>query len=147
MSNSKLYEKIVLKNNQKKQVDPESRTYKGFSTISNKTASFSLFDIELIKQDLLNHFNTRKGERLENPSFGTIIWDVIFDPLTDSVKAEIVKDVETIINYDPRIVSSEILINEYEHGLTIECQLTYLPYYVNEAIKFRFDQENGLNVD
>ena len=34
---------------------------------------FSITDIELIKQDLFNHFYTRQGERLMNPTYGTII--------------------------------------------------------------------------
>ena len=42
------------------------------STI-NQVKKFRLTDAELIKRDLLNHFAIRKGEKLENPNFGTII--------------------------------------------------------------------------
>ena len=49
-------------------------TYKGFST-NNRSKKFRVTDFELVKQDLINHFNIRKGEKLMNPNFGTIIWN------------------------------------------------------------------------
>jgi phage baseplate assembly protein W len=124
-----------------------SKTYKGFSTISEDSESFSLYDFALIKQDLINHFHIRQGERLENPLFGTIIWDYIFEPLTSEAKEEIVRDVETIISYDPRLTAQNVVINEYESGIQIECTLTYFPYNIQESIRFRFDQANGLVSD
>jgi len=38
-------------------------TYKGFSSSETKKG-FKLFDIDLVKQNLLNHFYIRKGEKL-----------------------------------------------------------------------------------
>ena len=38
-------------------------TYKGFSTLAG-VKSNQLYDLDLIKQDLINHFYTRKGERV-----------------------------------------------------------------------------------
>lgn len=140
----KLYEKIVLKGNLTAQNVPGTKTYKGFSTVSSDTAAFSLYDLALIKQDLINHFHIRQGERLENPTFGTIIWDMLFEPLTEDVKRLIVENVQEIINYDPRIVAEDVIVTQYESGIQIECSLIYLPYYITEALQFRFDQENGL---
>ena len=120
------------------------KTYKGFSTVSTATENFSLFDLELIKQDILNHFHVRQGERLMNPSFGTIIWDILFEPLTEDLKQAIAKNVETIINYDPRITAKDVIITEYESGLQIECFLTYLPYNISEKLKLQFDQSSRL---
>lgn len=143
-ASQKLYDKTVIKGPSGRPNSPMSKTYKGFSTVSEDSKSFSLYDFALIKQDLINHFHVRQGERLENPTFGTIIWDYIFEPLTEESKQAIVKDVETIINYDPRITSDTVVITQYESGLQIECKLTYLPYNIQEAIRFRFDQANGL---
>jgi phage baseplate assembly protein W len=145
--NQKLYNKIVVKGPQQRANVPMSKTYKGFSTISEDSESFSLYDFALIKQDLINHFHIRQGERLENPLFGTIIWDYIFEPLTSEAKEEIVRDVETIISYDPRLTAQNVVINEYESGIQIECTLTYFPYNIQESIRFRFDQANGLVSD
>lgn len=143
-ANPKLYDKVVLRGNLSKQETLGTKTYKGFSTISPDSNSYSVYDLHLIKQDLINHFHVRQGERLENPTFGTIIWDIIFEPLTDAIKNLIVKNVEDIINYDPRVVADRVLVTQYENGLQIECSLTYLPYYITESLQMRFDQSNGL---
>ena len=73
MATSRLYDKIVLKGTTQGQVIPGTKTYKGFSTISSASESFALYDLNLIKQDMLNHFHIRLGERLEQPEFGTIM--------------------------------------------------------------------------
>ena len=142
-SNAKLYDKIVLSPNQRRDlISP--KTYKGFSTVSRDTENFALYDFQLIQQDLLNQFHVRQGERLMNPSFGTIIWDLLFEPLTEQLKDLITQNVNTIINYDPRITTNEVTVTQYETGIQIECVLTYLPYNIQQSMQFRFDQANGL---
>jgi len=142
--NQKLYDKIVLKGKQTANAVPLPRAYRGFSTISPDTENFAVYDLALIKQDIINHFHVRQGERLMQPEFGTIIWDVLFEPLTDQLKALIEKNVEDIINYDPRVKADQIVITAYESGLQIECNLTYMPYNISEALRFKFDQASGL---
>ena len=50
-----------------------SVTFKGFSSRANQK-NFKLYDFEVAKQDLINRLSVRKGERVENPEFGTIIY-------------------------------------------------------------------------
>lgn len=121
-----------------------SQMYKGFSTVSADTENFKLYDFSLIKQDLLNHFYIRQGERLMNPRFGTIIWDMLFEPLTEQTKDLILQNVNEIVNYDPRITANNVIVTQYESGLQIECILTYLPYNISEKLQLQFDQNNGL---
>jgi phage baseplate assembly protein W len=142
-SNPRLYDKIVLKPGMRSDnVTP--KMYKGFSTVNADTENFALYDFQLIQQDLLNHFHTRQGERLMNPDYGTIIWDLLFEPLTEDVKNVITDNVNSIINYDPRIQASQVTVVAYETGLQIECILTYLPYNISQTMQLRFDQANGL---
>jgi len=142
-SNSNLYNKIVLRpNNRTDTIAP--KMYKGFSTISDNTENFALYDFQLIQQDLLNHFYTRQGERLMSPAFGTVIWDLLFEPLTEELKNVITENVNEIINYDPRINATQVIVTQYESGIQIECLLTYLPYNISQAMQLRFDQNNGL---
>lgn len=143
-ANPKLYDKIVLKGNKTQQNVPGTKTYKGFSTISPDATSFALYDLALIKQDILNHFHIRQGERLNDPTFGTVIWDLIFEPLTEDLKQLVAKNVEDIINYDPRVLADQVIVTQYESGLQIECRLLYLPYYIQESLQLKFDQANGL---
>jgi hypothetical protein len=144
MAIQRLYEKLVVKSNNARAQPPLPRTYRGFSTISTDSEAFTLYDLDLIKQDILNHFHVRQGERLMNPEFGTIIWDIIFEPLTEDLKNLVIKNVEDIINYDPRVKVNDITITAYETGIQIECDLTYLPYNISESMRFKFDQDNGL---
>lgn len=144
-SNSELYDKIALKPANRLEA-PTPKMYRGFSTISNNTENFALYDFQLIQQDLLNHFHTRQGERLMNPEFGTIIWDLLFEPLTPDLQDAITQNVNAIINYDPRISASQVIVTAYESGIQIECMLTYLPYNVSQTMQLRFDQDNGLLV-
>lgn len=142
-SNPSLYNKIVLPPAANKE-KPMSKVYKGFSTVSTATENFNLYDFELIKQDILNHFNIRQGERLMNPGFGTIIWDMLFEPLTGEVKNIILENVNQIINYDPRVRAENVVVTQYESGLQIECNLIYTPYNMTQSLQLRFDQQNGL---
>ena len=81
-----LYSSVPVTTNSNVQTSNATQTYRGFSTVSTGTQNFTLYDFELIKQDLLNHFYIRKGERLMQPNFGTIIWDMLFEPLTPQVQ-------------------------------------------------------------
>lgn len=139
-----MYERISIPavNNSPENIKP--KTYKGFSTVSDQTEQFSLYDFELIKQDITNHFHIRQGERLMQPTFGTIIWDLLFEPLTPSIKELIIKDVETIINYDPRVSIADTNIIPYKNGLYVSYSLTYTPYNITQEIIMQFDQTNGL---
>ena len=93
-----LYTRTVVPENKKPYTPPLSKTYRGVSSVGNPAGSFVLYDLALIKQDIINHFHVRQGERLERPEFGSIIWDLLFDPLTEDVKALIVQNVTQIIN-------------------------------------------------
>jgi phage baseplate assembly protein W len=117
-------------------------TYKGFS--SKETGkNYKLYDIDLVKQDLLNHFYIRKGEKLENPAFGTVIWDMLFEQFTEDVKNIIAKDVEDIINFDPRIAVNEVQIDSTDQGIRIQADIVYIPFNVNERMTFNFDKTNS----
>ncbi len=50
----------------------------GFSTYGKRTPPYTEEGIELAKQDLLYAFQTRLGERVMRPNFGTIIFDLLF---------------------------------------------------------------------
>ena len=118
-------------------------TYKGFSS-TEATKNFKLYDINLVKQDLINHFYIRKGEKLENPEFGTVIWDMLFEPFTPEVKEIIAKDVETIINYDPRFAVTEINIDSTDQGMRIQADLVYIHFNINERMTLNFDKNNSV---
>jgi phage baseplate assembly protein W len=119
--------------------------YKGFSTI-DQSKKYRLTDLDLVKRDLLNHFSIRKGEKLMNPNFGSIIWNMLFEPLTADVKSTIVDDVKRIINYDPRLSVDNVIIDELDYGLQIQIDLTYLPGNYSDKLRLEFNnQTNSLS--
>ena len=115
--------------------------YKGFST-QGKSKKFRLTDADLIKQDLINHFGIRKGEKLMQPNFGSIIWSMLFEPLTNEVKSEIVKDITSIINYDPRVNVDSVDVTQFEHGLQIVVGLTYINNNQSDLMFMNFDAKS-----
>lgn len=141
----KLYNTKIVATNKASVGDDNagSFAYKGFSS-KEYSKNFKLYDIDLVKQDLINHFYIRKGEKLENPEFGTVIWDMIFENFTEEVKTIISKDVEDIVNYDPRIVVNEIQVNSTPQGIRIEAVITYVPFNINERMTFDFDKNNSI---
>lgn len=127
-------------------VSDRSHFYKGFSTVNPDNSSSKLYDFNLIKQNLLNHFNTRKGERVMNANFGTIIWDLIMEPLTPQVKEALSKDIKTICSFDPRTYPIQIAINEYEQGFLVEVTLALRDTDQTSTLKLAFDQKLGLRL-
>jgi phage baseplate assembly protein W len=120
--------------------------YKGFSTVNPDNRSSKLYDFNLIKQNILNHFNTRKGSRLMNPTFGTIIWDVLMEPLTPQIRSALTKDIEEICNLDPRVYPTLINVNEYERGYLIEVSLSMKNTDQSSSMRMVFDQKIGLKL-
>ena len=120
-------------------------TCKGFSSRADKK-NFKLYDFEVAKQDLINRLSVRKGERVENPEFGTIIYDAIFEPFTEDLKDAIVEDVTANLNADPRISTQEILVTEADKGIAIQATITYVPLNITEKLRFNFDENSLLRL-
>jgi len=137
-----LYKRVTVSSGpQRGQV---GRAYRGFSSVNQSTEGYALYDFELIKQDIINHFHIRQGEKLSDPSFGTIIWDMLFEPFTNQVKQAIIDNVTEIVNYDPRVRVEEVIVDTYESGISIDCTLSYIPYNISEQLRFKFDQASNI---
>jgi phage baseplate assembly protein W len=76
------------------------------------------------------------------PEFGSIIWNMLYEPLTPEVQAVIVADVKRIIEYDPRLSIDDVLINELEQGVQIQIDLTFLPNNLSDRLVINFDNNS-----
>ena len=100
--------------------------YRGFSTVANDGAaqlvdgSFTvqgnsidtrIFDVDLVKQDLLNHFGTRLGERVGRPGFGSIIHDLMFDLIDERTEGLVYADAQRIFAEDPRVIPLDVRVD------------------------------------
>ena len=123
----------------------QSVTFKGFSSRADKK-NFKLYDFEVAKQGIINRLSVRKGERVENPEFGTIIYAALFEPFTEALKTAIVEDVTGNLNADPRIATEEILVNEADKGIAIQATIKYVPRDITEKLQFSFDENSLLRL-
>ena len=93
--------------------------YRGYSSVPKDNPDTDLYDLDLIKQDILNHFMTRLGERPMRPNFGSVIWDLLFN-LSDSRTEElIVADARRIVAEDPRVDLLELVTRVDLNGHSI----------------------------
>ena len=117
-------------------------TYIGYSTIDSISGSKTLVDSELAKRDLLNHFYTRRGERVGNPTFGSILPDLVFDPLDGTTESLALDDVNVIVNNDPRWNVLETLLSKpNDHSLEIKVRLEYIDTGTAEELFLKFTGE------
>jgi phage baseplate assembly protein W len=117
-------------------------TYRGFSTLVSKK-KYSLTDYALARQDLLNYFQIRRGQKLMQPSFGTIIWDQLFEPLNETTQEIITADIRKIVSYDPRLRVNGVTITEQDSGLQIQINLSYIPSDQTDLISMNFDKNSA----
>ena len=117
--------------------------FRGYSSVGTNFLSPTRYDLDLAKQDLMNHFDTRKGERVMMPEFGSIIWDLLFEPLDDITKKLIDEDVRQVIKNDPRWSLQSVAISEGPNALNIEIVVTYVP--TNEVVTLPLTYDKGTN--
>jgi phage baseplate assembly protein W len=116
-------------------------TYRGFSTLQN-TKKYTLTDFELAKQDLINYFNIRKGQKLMQPGFGTIIWDMLFEPLDEATQQTISQDIKRIVGYDPRLRVGQVAVSQQDTGFLVQLTLSYVPNDQSATIALNFNRNN-----
>ncbi len=112
--------------------------YRGFSSFNwGKRRTFSLSNIELVKQDLLNHIYTIKGERVMMPGFGTRIPVLAFEPNDEKTRAIIEKDLTEVFEYDPRVrlISLEVLTMPDNNAIIALADLFYVEFNVRDVLK------------
>ena len=105
--------------------------FKGFSTVDKNRAPYTLTDTDLIKRDLLNHFYTKKGERVMRPNFGSIIWDMLMEPETPTLEEDIKEDIKRIVYLDPRVTLEESIL--YINDQTIRAEVILRYYNIDQA--------------
>jgi phage baseplate assembly protein W len=114
----------------------------GFSTFGKRRPPYTLENLELAKQDLMYAFHTRRGERVMRPDFGTIIFDLLFEPFDEETQAAVVDDAVELISEDPRFTMISIDVRELEHTLRLDIVLNYVPLDVVDSLQIEYDRQN-----
>lgn len=116
--------------------------YRGFSTVGVKGLDTRLYNVDLVKVDLLNKFNTRLGERVGRPLFGSIIHDLLFnlgDPRTEGL---VVADGQRIVSEDPRLELLEIrpTLNPDAGSIILEIDALLVEFDMNVQFTVTFEE-------
>lgn len=101
--------------------------YSGFSTKNKKAINHVLTGNDLVIEDLMNEIMTRKGERIMLPTFGSIIHEMIFEPLTAEVRELIDADLREIISNEPRVELLNLSLTEKDHSVSVFIQINIIP--------------------
>ncbi len=119
--------------------------FKGFSTY-RRSKTFRVVDFELVKQDIFNHFSIRRGEKLMRPSFGTQIWDYLFEPFDQALVEAVQEECKLICESDPRVRVQNVRVDVYDQGLSIQISLVFKPLNLVDELYLKFDRDNQLLV-
>ena len=76
--------------------------------------------------------------------FGSIIWDLIYEPLTPDVKNQIASDINRILAAEPRVTPTLVNIVEQDYGFLLELTLVYKGIDVSDSMILSFDKRVGL---
>jgi phage baseplate assembly protein W len=115
--------------------------YRGFSSISGDGSTHSnteLFDIALVKQDLLNHFNIRYREIPGRPGFGCAIYNLLAEPFDEITEVALREEVENVIRSDPRVevTGFDVTLDRSNSGAIVSVSLLYKELGQEETVAF-----------
>ena len=103
--------------------------YRGLSFRNfSKNKSIKLYDINLIKKDLLNNIFTRRGERVKMFMYGTRIPDLVFEPLDEVALNVIEEDLRSVVAGEPRVSLVDLRIVPLFDRSVVICSLVL--YYL-----------------
>lgn len=120
-------------------------TYVGFSSVGvTSTNNVTLYDVELVKRDLMNHFMTRVGERVMRPDFGCRIWDYLYENGTADITDLIVADAQRVCKSDPRVILRQTNVYFLENGIQVEMLLDFIGLAVMQTFAVLFEIEERL---
>jgi len=115
--------------------------YRGYNTVDNIFGSTRLTEAQLVRRDILNHFNINQGEAVMRPNFGTIIKSIVFEPLTPETQELIIDEVKRVVNSDPRVQMADMEIQEFYSGIQVAMTLNYVNTDLSEQLFIKFDRD------
>lgn len=128
-------------------------TYIGFSTINQNMSAktppttalaagkkFRVVDEQCVVQDMLNALHIRQGQKPGMPSYGTTLWDFMFEPNTIDLQQKIADEVIRVISLDNRIILNTVDVYTGEHTVQVEVELAIAPFNKSTQLNMFFDQ-------
>jgi phage baseplate assembly protein W len=117
-------------------------TYIGFSTIG-QYKKFTLTDFALVKRDFLNSLNIRYGEKVGRPGYGTKIWSFIFEQQDDETYLAVKKELQRMVDLDPRIYALRIDTSPNDVGLIVDMEVQLAMTGSVSGLRILFDEQSA----
>jgi phage baseplate assembly protein W len=89
---------------------------------------YTLVDSQLVVRDFINALNIRKGSKVGQPSYGSSIWDYVFDPNTADVQFQLENEIKRVARQDSRIILDYVKAFPKDNGILLEIQLAVAPF-------------------
>jgi len=115
-------------------------TYIGFNTI-NQNKKFTLTDFELIQRDLLNAFSIRQGELPGRPSYGTTVYEYLFENQADQMQQAIKDEIQRVASGAPRLFLNDIQVFPQNNGILIQLEITIVQTTEAKILAIFFDSQ------
>jgi phage baseplate assembly protein W len=94
------------------------------------------YDLNAIKNSLINLFNTLPGHRILLPDYGCDLRAYLFDNITDTTARQIGRDIiESINTWEPRVAVININVNAYVNRHEYEITLVLEVPFINDSEK------------
>ena len=111
----------------------------GLENSGNNT--FILTDIQLVERNIQNHIFTKIGSRVMMPKFGSLIPDLLFEPMDEDTIFRCKTELEKVVNYDPRVKLNNIIVTPVydSNTLNVTINLYYVELNVTQNMNFNLE--------
>jgi phage baseplate assembly protein W len=109
----------------------------------NSSKKYTVTDDETVILDFLNALNIPQGSKPGKPSYGTNLWNFIFEPNDYDTSSQLKEEILRIAKTDPRIIINTVEIYTKENGIVASIELAVSPQNLVKEISIMFDQQTN----
>lgn len=100
---------------------------------------FQEIDEQLVITDFINALNIRQGEKVGQPSYGTTIWNFVFEPNTQDMQYVLQQEITRVAESDKRLTLEYVRAYPKENGILMEVQISVVPFNQSTLLSVFFD--------
>jgi hypothetical protein len=116
---------------------------KKIGTSSVGAKKYKVTDDELVILDFLNALNIPQGSKPGKASYGTNIWNFIYEPNTPDTVALLKEELLRISRMDPRLIINSIDVYSQENTIVAQIELAINPTNQAQTLSIMFDQQTN----
>lgn len=109
----------------------------------NTGKKFRLVDTPLVVRDFINSLNIKQGEKVGNPSYGTTLWNFVFEPNTADMQFKLEQEVRRLASQDPRLLLNSLRAYPQQNGILIEVEVAVAPFNQPQFLSLFLNQQTN----